>query len=93
MTSDGEAQRPSYHRPVPQRLILQYVAGRYLKLLGSAYGMSPPRRRLFFARLRWDGGRISDRDLAILLGAGWRESLTASFLIAASGQRRPGTSW
>lgn len=66
------------------RLIWRYVAGRYLKLLGSIFGASRLRQRLFFLRLRWDAGRISNRELEVLLEAGWRESLTASYLIAAS---------
>ncbi len=55
---------------------------RYMRLLnGSFLALGEGRRRRFLRKLASAARQVSDRELAILLESGWREALTASWLI------------
>lgn len=55
---------------------------RYLRLLhGNFLALGGGKRRRFLRKLGRSARQVSDRDLAILLEGGWRERLTASWLI------------
>jgi hypothetical protein len=55
---------------------------RYMMLLnGNLVVLDGGRRRRFLRKLGRSARRVSDRELAILLEGGWRERLTASWLI------------
>lgn len=68
------------------KLIRRYVTPerRYLKLGGSLLGMSGRERAKFTRKLGEAASEISSRELAILLGGGWRERKTAAWLIAVA---------
>ena len=56
--------------------------GRYLRLLnGNFLALGQGKRRRFLRKLGRSARQVSDRELAILLESGWRERLTASWLI------------
>jgi hypothetical protein len=56
--------------------------GRYMWLLnGNFVVLGEGKRRRFLRKLARSARRVSDRELAILLKGGWRERLTASWLI------------
>jgi Family of unknown function (DUF6000) len=57
---------------------------RYLHLTGRAFVMPRYRQRWFQWRLRRAGRRASVEDLAVPLEGGWRERLTAIWLVAAA---------
>lgn len=63
----------------------RWMRWRYFHLMGtSAIMMRRPRQRVFQWRLRRAGRRVPVRDLMLMLEAGgWREQLTANWLIAA----------
>jgi uncharacterized protein DUF6000 len=60
-----------------------YRGQRYRHLMIGAFVMPRFRQRWFQWRLRRAGRRAPAEDLALLLRAGWRERLTATWLIAA----------
>jgi Family of unknown function (DUF6000) len=68
--------------------IRRYVIGtgsaaRYMKLLnGNFMEMDTAQRGPFLQELAASARKVSDHDLAVLLGADWRPRLTASWLIA-----------
>jgi hypothetical protein len=56
---------------------------RYMKLLhGNFLALDEGKRRRFLRQLARSARRVSDRELATLLEGGWRERLTASWMIA-----------
>ena len=56
--------------------------GRYMRLLnGNFLTLREGKRRRFLRKLGRSARQVSDRELAILLESGWRERLTASWLI------------
>ncbi|MFC3456207.1 DUF6000 family protein [Amycolatopsis speibonae] len=68
-----------------------YVIGRYSKLLHGNFAgmMSGPEGETFLRDLAEDASRITDEDLEFLLDHGWRERITAAWLIG-TGRR---TAW
>ncbi|RCG15674.1 hypothetical protein DTL70_30495 [Streptomyces diacarni] len=66
------------------RLVRRYVTPgqRYLKLGGSVLGMTGRRRTRFARKLGQAAGRITLRELSVLLEGGWRERQTAAWFIA-----------
>jgi hypothetical protein len=56
---------------------------RYRHLMARAFVMPRFRQRWFQWRLRRAGRRAPAEELAVLLEAGWRERLTATWLVAA----------
>ncbi|MGW5349390.1 DUF6000 family protein [Streptomyces sp. NPDC004031] len=80
LRGDGEAEI--------RKLIRRYVTRdqRYLKLGGLFVGMGERERARFARRLGRAAGRVSGRELGILLDGGWRESRTAAWLIAVAGR-------
>ncbi|MFI0739203.1 DUF6000 family protein [Streptomyces sp. NPDC021100] len=67
------------------RLIRRYVGhgGRSLHLRGGVLGWPRPRQWVFQRRLRWSAYRATTGDLTALLDTGgWREHLTATWLVA-----------
>src|SRR5215469_15153728 len=56
--------------------------GRYMKLLhGNFLALDEGKRGHFLRTLGRSARQVSDRELAVLLESGWRERLTASWLI------------
>ena len=80
LLSDEDPERiAAIHRYVTPRT---GGLGRYMKLLhGNFLGLGEGKRRRFLRKLARSARRVSDRELAILLEGGWRERLTASWLI------------
>ncbi|MGW3289588.1 DUF6000 family protein [Streptomyces sp. NPDC001002] len=70
------------------RLIRRYVTSgrRYLKLNGAFLFLEGRDRTKFTRKLGKDAGKITLRELEILLDGGWRESKTAAWLIAVGGR-------
>lgn len=63
--------------------------GRYMRLLhGNFAGLDESKRRRFLRQLARSARQVSDRELDILLENGWRERLTASWLIALDGREQ-----
>jgi hypothetical protein len=59
------------------------IIRRYMRLLnGNFLALGEGKRRRFLKKLARSARQVSDRELAILLESGWREALTASWLIA-----------
>jgi hypothetical protein len=69
------------HRRVVRRWVTP--GRRYVQLSGPALVMARPRQWWFQWRLRRDSRRVSVDDLTFMLDQGWRESLVATWLIAA----------
>jgi Family of unknown function (DUF6000) len=79
---------PALDEPELMTAIRRYVtprtgsAGRYMRLLnGNFLALGRGRRKRFLRKLGRSARQVSDRELAILLESGWRERLTASWLI------------
>ncbi|MGW1210450.1 DUF6000 family protein [Streptomyces sp. NPDC002499] len=70
------------------RLTRRYVTPgrRYLKLGGALLFLSRRDRAKFTRKLGKDAGKITPRELRLLLDWGWRESKTAAWLIAVAGR-------
>ncbi|MFJ8911666.1 DUF6000 family protein [Amycolatopsis sp. NPDC102389] len=63
----------------------RYVIARYSKLLHGNFAgmMSGPDGEVFLRDLVEDSARITDEELEFLLDGGWRERITAAWLIGA----------
>ncbi|ANN18580.1 hypothetical protein SD37_25090 [Amycolatopsis orientalis] len=63
----------------------RYVISRYSKLLHGNFDgmMRGPEREVFLRDLAEDAARITDEELAFLFDHGWRERITAAWLIGA----------
>ena len=79
---------PALYNPEVDATIRRYVTpragrlGRYMRLLnGNFLALGAGKRRRFLRKLGRSARQVSDRELAILLDAGWRERLTAAWLI------------
>ncbi|WP_308190575.1 DUF6000 family protein [Streptomyces sp. HPF1205] len=70
------------------QVIRRYVTAgrRYLKLGGGLLARDGRERSRFARNLGEDAGRITPRELDILLDGGWRERKTAAWLIAVAGR-------
>lgn len=77
-----------YEHPELTGLIRRYVTPgrRYLKLGGALLGLTGWKRLAFLRKLGKAAGKITPRELGILLGGGWRERKTAAWLIAVAGR-------
>ncbi|MFF4263757.1 DUF6000 family protein [Streptomyces virginiae] len=78
--------RRAHENPELLALIRRYVArgDRYLRLDGPLMGMSEHDRTTFLRELGEDARAITPRELTVLLEGGWRERLTAAWLVAAA---------
>lgn len=78
-------------RPSPTKFrLIQYAAvdWRHLELLGNVRRMDEPVRAAFLRELIVDSRRVTNEELALLLGpmTGWRERLVAAWLAGIDGR-------
>jgi hypothetical protein len=79
-----EAVRFAHEDPELLAVVRRYVTPnqRYRKLGGHILRMTEPERAELMRELGEAAGRVTPRELAILLEGGWRERRTAAWLIA-----------
>ncbi|MEU4670757.1 DUF6000 family protein [Amycolatopsis sp. NPDC023774] len=72
------------HEPALKAVVETYVTPgrRYLQLVNTPFLSDPAARQTFGRALAGDSVRITDDELALLLGYEWRAQLTASWLVA-----------